>query len=153
MEKHTSGIVAIAAVLFLLVGFLFGGMYGSSEKTIEVPGETIYENTIVEKVVNVSVDSTPDYLGDAMAFFLEELEDEEDFERALRCDGQAYDFDDIEVSRVYDEYSLNFDDDELFVDFKVKLRYDEDDSSSCRNTFDVTVHYEEDEDTELILND
>ncbi len=155
MEKHVGSWMTALAVLVLLLGFSLGGQYGSETKVIyedvvkeveveiEVPGDTIYE------------DSTPDYLGNAVEFFWEEVEDEDEF---LICDESEYDFDDVEQSRLYDEYSLHFDDDDLTVDFEIKLRYDEDDSRSCRNTFDVSVYYEDyftndAEEPELILND
>jgi hypothetical protein len=44
------------------------------------------------------------------------------------------------------------DEDELTVEFKAKLVYDEEDSRSCRNTVEVEVFYEDDEDTELTLH-
>jgi hypothetical protein len=148
MEKHTNGLLALLAVLFLGMGFLFGGLYGSNdtETIIEVPGETVTEYVNV----NVSVPSeSPDFLGDAIAFFWDEIEDED---LLLRCDGYEYDFDDIEISKIYDEYSLTMDEDELTVEFKAKLVYDEEDSRSCRNTVEVEVFYEDDEDTELTLH-
>ena len=148
MEKNINGIVALAALVFLLVGYLFGGLYGSTETEtiVELPGEDI----IITEYVNVSVptDSTPDYFGDAVAFLLDEMDDED---ALLECDGFEYDFDDIELTKMYDERYLLFDEDELTVGFKVKLVYDEEDSRSCRNTVDIEVFYEDDEDAEVRL--
>ena len=60
----------------------------------------------------------------------------------------SYDFDEIEVSRVYDDYSVEYNDDRTTVDFSIKLRFDEDGEASEKQTYDVTVIYE-DEDTEV----
>ena len=146
MEKHASGLVVLSAVLFLLVGFLFGGIYGSETvtKEVEVEIERIVE---IETIVEVEVPANEtDYLGNAVSFFWDELEDEDDL---LECDEQSYDSDDIELSRLFDAYSINFDEEDYSIDFQIKLTYDEDDSPSCRNTWDVNVFYEEDEDAVL----
>lgn len=140
MEKHTGSIAVLAAVLFLLIGFLFGGFYGSETitetKTVEV--EKIVEVEIPGETIETEV--FPDYLGSAVDFFLEEVEDED---RLLVCDSHEYDFDDIEIGRLYDKHTITFDDEDLYVDFKVKLVYDEDDSRSCRNTYEAEVFYED----------
>jgi len=143
MEKHTSGLVVLSAVLFLLVGFLFGGIYGSETITKEVEVEKIVE---IETIVEVEIPTENDYLGNAVSFFWEELGDEDNL---LICGNQSYDSDDIELSRLYDDYSINFDEEDYSVDFQIRLTYDEEDSASCRSTWNVNVLYEEDEDEVL----
>ena len=142
-------VCTILVVLALIIGLTAGFSVGEAqeiETIVEVPVEGEPYPVPGE---NITIDTTPDYFGDAESFFLEEVEDTD---RLLRCDGHEYDFEDISVSKVYDERTLTFDDDELTVDFKIKLVYDEDDSRSCRKTFYPSVFYEEDEEPELSFN-
>lgn len=134
-------LVTLVTVLFLIVGSLVGGLVGynmGDEKVKEV--EVIKEVEIPGKNITIEVPVVPDYLSEAEDFFLGEVEDED---RLLVCDGHEYDFEDVEVSRIYDEYSYTFDDEDLTVDFKVKLTYDEEDSRSCKKTFEPSVYFED----------
>ena len=157
MENFWITMMVIAA---LVVG-LFGGaaLFSTTETKIEtkevikevlveveVPGETIE--------VEVEVPREDFTLDTALEEFLSAVEDEEDEAgnelELLECDGDDFDFDEISVSRVYDEWSVSYDDDETTVDFEVKLKYKEDDERSCRERFEVNVHYEDGEDTEVL---
>ena len=149
MEKNTQGIVAVFALLSLLIGFSLGAVLMGED--VEVIKEIE-----VEKVINVSVVElvevpAPDMLSLAVDAFMSAVEDEED------AAGQdvdvlgSYDFDEVEVSKVYDEYIITYDDDVTTVDFSIKLRFDEDGEASEKKTYDVQVIFEVDEDTEVTV--
>jgi len=149
MEKNTQGIVAVFALLSLLIGFSLGAVLMGED--VEVIKEIE-----VEKVINVSVVElvevpAPDMLSLAVDAFMSAVEDEED------AAGQdvdvlgSYDFDEVEVSKVYDEYIITYDDDVTTVDFSIKLKFDEDGEASEKKTYDVQVIFEVDEDTEVTV--
>ena len=114
---------------------------------VEVPGETIE--------VEVEVPGEDFTLDTAIEEFMSAVEDEEDEAGlsvdALSCGKTEYDFDEISVSRVYDKWSVEYDEEDTTVEFDVKLKYKEDDEKSCRLRYDVTVEYEEDEDTRVTV--
>lgn len=149
MEKNTQSLVAIFALLALLVGFTLGAVL-MGEDTV-----TIKEN-VVEKIINVSVDRIVEVPADsqldkAVAEFMKAVEDEKDEAgNAINVVG-TYDFDEIEVSRIYDDYSVTYEDDTTTVNFSIKLRFDEYGEASEKATFNVTVIFELDEDTEVIV--
>ena len=131
--------IAGIAIVCLLVG-LVGGFYLDTPDTEYVNKTTIeYINNTVEVEVEVLIEDT--LLDDSLNLFLEEYEDEDRF----RCDGIEYDFEEVEVRKVYDDYSVNYDDEDTTIDFEVKLKYN-DGNDKCYKTFDVNVFYEEDED-------
>ena len=140
-------IVTIFVILALAVG-LVGGYVISPSDT-----EVVYQDKIVEKIVEVSVEKlvevpAPDMLSLAVDAFLQAVEDEED-EAGNDVDVVGtYDFDEIEVSKVYDDYTVAYGD-ETTVDFRIKLRFDEDGEASEKEKYDVRVIFEEDEDTEV----
>jgi len=144
-------IVTMFVIWALLIGFV-GGYVVSPADT-----ETVYEDKIVEVPVNVSVEKlvevpAPDLLSLAVDAFLIAVEDEED-EAGNDVDViGTYDFDEIEVSRIYDDYSVTYDDDKTIVGFKIKLRFDEEGEKSEKQTYDVSVTFEDDEDTEVKID-
>ena len=148
MNKNSNnGLQFLIGALLLLVGLFAGAFFLSEEKIkeIEVPGETP-EPQIVYENVTVEVASAEKFRENALADFLEEVEDED---LATKCNGNRYGTDDIVVDKVFEEYSVEFgdlDDQEVTVNFKVRLEYDEEDVRSCRKTHNVEVFYEEDED-------
>jgi len=79
-------------------------------------------------------------LQDAIDEFLDELDDEDD----LRCGFSRYDVDELTISKMY-WYAITYDDEDYTIDFKAKVKFDEDDERSCRETYEVSVFYEEDE--------
>jgi len=149
MEKNTSGIVVVFVILSLLVGFALGAvLMGEDVETINEVEVTKIVNVTVEKLVEVELPA-PDMLSLAVDAFMQAVEDEEDEDgNAVDVVG-TYDFDEIEVSRVYDDYTVSYNDEITTVDFRVKLRFDEDGEASEKETFNVTVIFDEDEDTEV----
>jgi len=139
-------ILGSVGILILLVGVLGG--------YVLIPAEVVTKEVIKEVTVEVPIEvagvctvvEEPNLLDIAVNDFLDEVEDEDDLQR---CSGNIYDFDEISISRLYDEYSINFNEDDYSVDFEIRLKYDEDDVRSCKETYNVNVFYEEDEDPEV----
>ena len=140
-------LATILMIVFLLIGVV-GGVVLTPEKTVEVPGETetIYQNVSVTEYIDLPAINQLEL---AVAEFLISVEDEED-EAGNDVDVLGrYEFDEMEVSKVYDDYTVSYEDDKTTVEFKIRLRFDEEDSKSKKKTYDVTVIFEEDEDTEV----
>lgn len=143
-------IVTIFIILALALGFVGGAVL--------IPGTTdteiVYKDKIVEKEVEVAVEKlveipSPDMLSLAVDAFLIAVENEED-EAGNDVDVLGnYNFDEVEVSKVYDEYSVEFNDDEKVVEFSIRLRFKEEGVQSEKETYDVRVIFEEGEDTEV----
>lgn len=153
MEKSNNALWVVLAVACLLLGGLISYAV-IPNKTISVPNNTIteveklvYVNSTVEVPVVKIVEK--DYLGDAEAFLISEFSEQDDL---LLCNGHDYDESDVTISKTYDDYSVtkgDSDNQEVTVDFKVKLKYKESDLESCTRTLDASVFYEEDEDPVL----
>jgi len=142
MENTLSVTLMIA---FLLIGAIGGAVCGP-EKTITITEtETIYQNVTIPEFVEVEVPIN--VLSDAVETFMEAVDDEED-EAGNEIDVLgSYDFDEVEVSKVYEDYSVEYTNDETTVSFKIKLRFDEDGEASEKETYEVVVYYEDGEDT------
>jgi hypothetical protein len=111
-----------------------------------VETKTIEKTVPVEKVVEVIKEVPADLLSlraQAVEDFMDEVDDNDD----LRiCDGDEYDFDEITISKVSDEFKIISDEDESEVQFEIKLKFKESDLRSCRESYDISVFYEIDED-------
>ena len=156
MENTLSVSLMIA---FLLIGAVGGAILVPGNDTIEyvdvpVPGETktVYQNVSVTEYVEIPAVNQLDL---AVAEFLTAVEDE-DIELMVEGENndtidllEYYDFDEFELSKVYDEYTITYDDDKTTVDFEVKIKFKEKDETSYRYLFDVTVIFELEEDTEV----
>ena len=151
MEKNTQGIVAVFALLALLVGFALGAiMMGEDTETIV--------NVPVEKIVNVSVVElvempAPDMLSLAVDAFMQAVDDEEVINGTGSDEADImgqYDFDEIEVNKVYDKYNVSYDDEITTIDFSIRLRFDDDDIVN-KESYDVKVIFEEDKDTKVTV--
>jgi len=138
------------AIVALLLGGLIGAYAFPVEKvqtvekvvTKEVPKEVVkYETKEVE--VNVPLELREQAYED----FLEYLDDEDLFV----CDGNEYRKSEVSLYKMYDEYSVSFDGDEYTVKFKTKLRFKEEDESSCKKLFEVEVYYPEDGEPEVTI--
>ena len=143
MDKTLSVSLMIA---FLLIGAVGGAILApGNDVEVEVPGptEVVYQNVSVEKLVEVPA---PDMLSLAVDAFLQAVEEDDGIDVLGR-----YNFDEMEVNRIYDDYNVSYQDEITTVDFKIRLRFDEDGEASEKKTFDVTVIYEDGEDTEVIV--
>ena len=151
MEKNIGALAVIFVILSLLIGGLTGYAIGEGKiiyedviQEVEVPVEV----EVINEVEIISTDTQP-LLDDAIAAFLEEVEDDEDLQE---CDSEEYDEDQIAVKKVYDDYVISVDEDEYSVDFTVKVKYlDDDVEEKCYNKYDVSVLFEEDEDPEVTI--
>lgn len=145
-ENMDKTLAVVLMLITLLVGLGLGSVAFPIEKVIyqdkivEVPGETIIKNVTDTKVVKTFDASL--LIDPAIDDFFDELDDSDD----LVCGRYEYDLSDVSVSKIYDAYSVEFDDEDYTISFKVKLDFDEDGERSCKKTFDVEAFYEEDED-------
>ena len=150
--------VALLAIALLIVGSIGGAILFPTEvikeveKTVEVPIEVPAQCTLADCPIPEPVDcpvvSDP-ILDKAVADFMQAVEDEED-EAGNSVDAlNGYDFDEISISKVYDEYSIDVDGDKTKVSFSIRLKYKEKGEKSEKIVYDVVVNYEEDEDTEV----
>ena len=145
MENTLATILIIA---FLLIGAV-GGVVLTPEKDCPVvEPEVTYQNVSVDRVIEISA---PSQLDLAVAEFLKAVEDEEAEAGNSVNVLKKYDFDEMEVSRIYSDHAIIYDHDNTTVDFKIRLKFDQDDEPSKKKTFDVTVVWEEDEDTEVTV--
>ena len=149
-------IVTIFVALALILGGVGGAVLtpNTSETVVE------YQDKIVEVPVNVTVEKLVevpalDMLSLAVDAFLIAVEDDEctdndeDYFDVLIVGEEDYNFDEMKVNRIYDDYNVSYQDELTTVDFKVKLRFKQEDLQSEKVTYDVTVIFEEDEDTEV----
>lgn len=137
MDEKTS--YALIAVV-LIVGII-GGFYFDAEVVCDECEEVPQCEVCISEVCKVPVD----YLTMAKDDFLKELDDNDD----LQCDRDEYDIDEVSVSKIYDGHSLTFDDEDVTVEFEIKLKFDEDSEKSCRDKYEVEVFYEEGESPEI----
>jgi len=137
----------------LIVALLIGGCTTYLFFPREVINEVVKE-VEVEVPVNVTVEvpvevQAPSMLDLAVATFMEAVDEEED-EAGNEIDLQeGYDFADISVNKISKDYVVSYSKDKVEVEFEIRLKYDEkgDSDRSERETYEVLVTYEDDEDT------
>ena len=143
--------VGAAAAVALLIGLFFGSFVFTNEVQVDkiVEVEVIKEVSIeveVEKIVKI----TP--LDEAVTEFMKAVEHEEDEAgHDVEVFNGDYDFDEISVRKVYDSYLYFVDGDLSGVYFDIKLKAKESGESSVREVYHVTVTYDEDEDTTILV--
>jgi hypothetical protein len=151
-EQSATTLVVLASIVCLLLGGVVGALAFPTTKEVpvikevvkevQVPGPTVYVDKEVFKEVPVNVKTG--YRDDAVKDFMTEVEDNDDF---LVCGDESYDFDQVKLSKVYDEFSVTGDNEDYTVTAKVKLKYlDTDVEDKCYETYEFKVVYEEDED-------
>ncbi len=145
---ETGWVIAVGIIALLVGGFLGVGLFPrvvEVVKEVPVAGECADLDSVVcdpEIVVEEK-----DYKAEALQVFLEEIEDDDDLQE---CDSDEYDIDQVKVKKVYDDWSVEYDDEEPTVYFTVKLKYlDGDVEDKCYAKYNVDVFYEEDEDPEV----
>jgi len=154
-----TGYIIALIVACLVAGGLIGGLAFSNtiETEIEVPTDCpdcpidIAPDcpTADPVVCVVCTASVADLKDEAVTKFLEEVEDDE---KLLRCGGDEFDLEQIEVKRIYDEWSIEYDEDDYVTSLTIKLKYlDGDVEDKCYKTFDITNEYDS-EDDEYDLN-
>ena len=101
----------------------------------------------IDKIVEVEA---PSILDQSITAFMKAVEDEEDEAgNAVEILGDYY-FDEVSITKVYDEYNVAYEDEKTTVDFSIKLQFDDGDDRE-KESYDVTIIFEEDEDTEVIV--
>lgn len=151
-EMNWPALLTVGVICILLGGVI--GAFGFAtteivEKTVTVEKEVkVPVEVEVTKEVIVEVPA-PSVLDKALATFLKAVEDEEDEagNDITILEYEEYDFNEISVSKVYDDYNVTYVDDCTVVDFKVKLKFKVEGETSHRMTYNVTVTYQEDEDS------
>ena len=143
------------AVIFIVLSLLVGAISGvvltpADTIEIEVPGETVYQNVTVEKIVEVAA---PNQLEIAVAEFMNAVENEEDEadNRVNILDNMDYNFDEVSIKEVSDDYTIAVtnDRDTTEVNFEIKLKFKDSHDKYETASYDVTVTFEDGEDTEV----
>lgn len=144
MDKISNGVATLLVIALLIVGGLF--TYVIFPRTVElkpdkceaVPCKAVdCIPTEVEVIKEVPQDIKATYLDTAIVDF----ENSDKFED-LECSG-IEDIDQIVIKKVYNIWSVSFDEDETQVDFSVRLKYlDKDTKEKCYQDCDVSVLYE-----------
>ncbi len=145
MENTLSVILCLA---FLLIGVVGGAVLVPGEAEIEYVDRVEYVNNTVEKVVEIHA---PDQLDLALSEFSIAYEAEED---AAGNDVNvlgSYHSDEVSVKKIYNDYVVSFNEDGYEVNFEVKMRFENKDDVDFDN-YNVTVIFEDNEDTEVIAN-
>ena len=139
-----------------IIALLFGGILGAFvfPTQVEVEVEKIKE-VIVEKIVNQTVEKiveipAPSLLDLAVADLMKFVEDEEDEAGIDPKMLEGYDFDEISVNKVYNDYNVSYNTDGYEIAFNIKLKYKEAGVTSEKWLWNVIMQYEEGEDTKVI---
>jgi len=148
----------IAGIIALVLGIAVGGWIFAGLNDVEVADLKAKISDLEAAKVEIipdcpkcpdcpvcevnEVEVETDYLTPATDELLNYLDDED----KLKCSGDEYSLSEVSISKVYDEYSVEFDEDKYIVTARVKIRFDEDDERSCYKKYDFKVTYEEDED-------
>lgn len=141
MENTLSVTLMIA---FLLIGAVGGAVLAPQDDAeIEYVDRVEYVNNTVETIVEIAA---PNLLDLALAEFLLEVEADDDLE--ILGD---YNFDELSVSKVYDDYTVSYEGDETIVEFDVKIRLKEDDYRAEKDVYKVEVIFEDGEDAVVSL--
>ena len=148
MEKNISGILTIVAVICLvLVGLAYGTGYNMGIGDTKTITEIEYQNISVPEIEYIE---EPSVLEKAIDTFMQSVDDEEDEAgNDINVLGN-YNFDEVSKIKVYDEYSVEYDDEMTTVNFSIRLQFDDGDDR-VKDSYDVTVIYEDDEDTEVFV--
>lgn len=147
MVKISGLIATILIVLALIVGGLATYYAFPQEKTITK--DVIKEVQVPYEVIKITEVPAPSDLDKAVATFMEAADNEED-EAGNEVDVQnGYNFEDISISKISKDWSASYTKDTTEVDFEITLKYKEagTDERSEKETYDVKVIYELDEDT------
>ena len=149
MEKNISGLLVIIAVFFLVgVGLAYSTGYNAGNEDTKTITEIEYQNVSVPEIEYIYA---PSVLDKAIEDFLVAIEDEEVERNNTFVDILGnYNFDELQVSKVFDDYIVSYSDDETIVNFSIKLKLDDGDERT-RTTYDVSVTSEEDEDTIVLI--
>lgn len=151
-------LVTLLVIVGLVVGVFAGGALFSTEKEVEVEVPGVCEECPECEVCEVCEETivevpAPSLLDKAVEDFMKAVEDEDVEDQngsnvnLLETIEHEYDFEEISIRKVYDDYTIEYDGDETIVTFDIKLKYKEDGESSEKVKYNVEVILEEGEDT------
>lgn len=162
-EKSSSawpvGILIFAALALVVSAFAIGVSFAPADViTKEVPVNVTVEKVVTKEVpvnVTVTIDSNKVSLDYAVDQFLGEVNDRDALQT---CDANRYDFDQISVSRLYDNSKVSTDVEHTgnvtTAEFKLRLKYlDSATEDKCYRTFNVVAVTEDGEDTALNITE
>jgi len=148
-------LMGLLMALLLVGGLLAGSMLFS--KTVTVPGpskEVVKEVQVPGENITVEVPIPLDRASirdEAWNAVVSDIGDEDAF---LTCDGYLYDEDEMSVSRFYDNWFYQVDDNDKYeTQLDVKLRFDTKDDRACKEERTYNVFFEEGEDPVVTLVD
>ena len=146
-------IVVLFVLLALVAGIISGAVLTPNENPVEIQYQDKIVETFVEVPVEIVVDA-PNQLELAVAEFMLAVEDEEDEagHDISILDDMNYNFDEVSVYEVSDDYkvAVTNDGDTTKIDFSIRLKF-EDSHDSEKKTYDVRITFEDDEDTIIKL--
>ena len=166
MQESNIGLLIVVGFVALLLGGFGGFLFAPDKEVVKtVPGpERIIEKEVIKEVpIEVIKEvSTGNYIKQATDLLMNKLEKDDDFDNYLKCDGERYEFDQVSVSKVYDDATVSFDKvdtddlddaDKYTVETKIRLKYkDTDVEEKCYETVDLKAEFEEGENPELTLS-
>ncbi len=154
MKEIHLGLASLLMVLCLLVGVVAGAsmfpIHKTEIKEVAVEKEVIKEVEVeVEKIVEVEVEVPIEntFLEDSVEEVMKYLDDEDMFV----CDNNTYDSDEVVISKIDDNWKVEYDEEDYTVSGNLRLKFKESDLRSCRESFDFEVFYEESEDPEVTM--
>lgn len=160
-EKSNANLfLALGAVLVLILGGVIGAVAFSthteiSENYCDTSIQAALDNVVCEPItetIEVPIEViAPSVLDLAVQEFILAVEDEEDEagNDLYVLENASYDFDEMTVKEVSEDYNVSYGKDTTVVEFSIELKF-KDSHNSTRNDYNVIVSYENDEDTEVI---
>lgn len=150
--------IALMATVLVILGLLVGGIFMYTLfprevtkeviKEVQVPGPEVIKEVTKEVIKEVPA---PSELDKAVATFMIAVDKEED-EAGNDIDLQnGYDFKEISVKDISDEYTVAYSEDKVVVEFEITLKY-KDSHDSEKEVYNIRVTSETDEDTIVACN-
>lgn len=159
---NSNMLVIIACILCLTIGFSLGHFVMPKTIVEEIPGDycdvmvqeaidsVVCEPEIVYRNVTIDAPIEPTVLDLAVNSFMKAVEDEEDEAgndvTILEDMDYDFDFDDVSIKEISDDYVVSYTEDTTTVDFSIKLKF-KDSHDTEKVTYNVRVTFEDGEDT------
>ncbi len=149
MEKHVSGLLMVIAVFALLIGGLVGYDMAPTKILTKTVTDVQYKNVSVDRIVNVRA---PSQLNKSITTFLTAVKSGRD-ESGHRINVLGnYNFNEIEVSKVFDRYNVNHRFNKVTTNFKIQLRFKQAYEPAIKRVYNVTVVFVKDDDSKVLIN-
>ena len=149
MEKHISGLLMTMAVFALLIGGLVGYNMAPTKTLIKTVTDVQYKNVSVDKIVTIQA---PSYLNKSLNTFLTAVENGRDESgHHINILGN-YNFDEIQVTKIFDRYTVTHKYNKVITNFRVQLRFKQAYEPAVKRVYNVTVIYQTDKDSKVLIN-